>query len=127
MLYVSFYNKYFFTDNRFVKLFAKFDLIVKSCFGQTLDINYVHHINDFFECLDEENISLINKLHVLLFHVKEFISFHKASLGFFSEQAVEAVHFDYNKYKIRYADNASGKNKNNALLRSIRAYNADHL
>jgi hypothetical protein len=114
-------------DNRFIKLFSQFNVIVSACFGQTLDERYAQYIDDFFDSVNEMNIPMTNKMHVLLFHVKDFINHHNCSLGYFSEQTVETVHFDFSKFSPRYLDHVRKDNILNALLRTVCAYNSSHL
>lgn len=108
-------------------LFTKFEKIVSACFGCALDANYQIFIDQFFDVLDAECIPYINKLHYLKIHVPEFIKMEKKSLGFFSEQGFEAVHYNFNQHKINYLDNASKDNRENALLRAVNTYNCYHL
>ena len=102
-------------------------MIVSAYFGQTLDERYAQFIDDFFDSVNEMNIPMTNKMHVFLFHVKDFINRHNCSLGFFSEQTVETVLFDFSKFSPRYLDHARKDNISNALLRTVCAYNSSHL
>ncbi len=77
--------------------------------------------------VESERITLTNKMHVLLFHVKEFIRHHNCSLGFYSEQAVESVHYDFDVHNKNYTNHTPKENINGGLLRSVCAYNANHL
>lgn len=110
-----------------MRLFEKFNLIVNACFGNQLNANYKQYIIDFFEEVKCQNIPMTNKMHVLQFHVDEFIIKHNCSLGVYSEQAIEAVHYDFEKFKAKYVGHCNKENINLAQLRSVCAYNAGHL
>lgn len=113
--------------NPFSNLFQKLDAVVRSCFGDTLALNYADVIDDFFDEVEKMKIPFTNKMHALKFHVKEFIVITNSSLGPYSEQAMEAVHYDYEKQRKRFADHSKKENVDGMLLRSVCAYNSAHL
>ena len=56
--------------------------VVISCFGMKLDPEYQSHISNFKDMYIDLGI---------------FINKHNHSLGLYSEQAIESVHYDFNK------------------------------
>ncbi len=45
--------------------------------------------------MDLKVSSVTPKIHAVFFHVKECFSKHRKGLGFYSEQAIEAVHSEF--------------------------------
>lgn len=75
----------------------------------------------------ELGIEVTPKVHAVFFHVKEFCEKNGLGLGFFSEQAMESVHFDFkstweiNKVTIDHPDYPK------KLLRAVCQYNSLHI
>ena len=69
--------------------------VVDSCFGMTLDPEYEAHIAQFAEIYLDLGISVTPKVHILIKHVPEFCKKHGRSLGWYTEQASESVHYDF--------------------------------
>ncbi|CAH1106663.1 unnamed protein product [Psylliodes chrysocephalus] len=63
------------------------------------------HVKELRKCLDSiENVSCTLKIHVLLDHLEECLSFieNETGLGFWSEQSGEAIHHNFLKFWGRY-------------------------
>ena len=80
---------------KFVNAFQTFNEVVKACFTVDLSPKFVELIDEFREAYLALNISVTLKVHAVFFHVKEFCITHKKGLSFYSEQAMEAVHYDF--------------------------------
>lgn len=91
---------------KFVNVLEKFNTVVTSCFGRQLKDNYETSISNFKDAYCDLNISVTPKVHAVFFHVPDFCKMFNAGLGFYSEQAVEGIHFDFdshwNNFKVRY-------------------------
>ena len=112
----------------FVRAFRDFQAVVHSCFGMSLDQDYDRFIKNFKNSCKSLPISITPKIHILFFHVPEFIRRRKMPLGIFSEQASESVHHDFQKFwNTRYKREMNNPNYSNQLLRSIIEYNSKHI
>lgn len=69
------------------------------------------------------NISITSKLHILFVHVPQFIEMTASSLGFYSEQASESVHYAFNCHVDNYKL-SKNKKKNEKLLRAVCTLNS---
>ena len=69
--------------------------VVTSCFGMELDKEYEIHIQEFKDVYVNLGISITPKVHILVHHVSDFINKHNRSLGWYSEQAIETIHYDF--------------------------------
>lgn len=112
---------------KFVETLDRFHLVVKACFGQTLDPNFEKHINDFKTSFLELEVSVTPKIHAVFFHVAEFCNSHEKALGFFSEQAMEAVHFEFKEFWSKYKLSMSHPEYASTLLRAVCEFNALHV
>ena len=112
----------------FVQAFRNFRAVVHSCFGMSLDQDYARFIQAFKESCAHLPVSITPKLHILFFHVPEFIHRKGMPLGFFSEQASESVHHDFQKFwDSRYKREMSHPLYHDKLLRSVVEYNSKHI
>lgn len=104
-----------------------FRFVVKACFSQNLEPNFQECIAKFRESYLDLEISITPKVHAVFFHVEDFCLKHKKGLGFFSEQAMEAVHFDFklvwNKYKV----NENNLQYSHRLQKAICEFNSLHV
>ena len=80
---------------KYVDTFSKFNLVVDSCLSLQLIDDFEKHINNFRLSYLQLGISVTPKAHSVFFHIKYFCNKHKKGLGYFSEQAMEAVHSDF--------------------------------
>jgi hypothetical protein len=58
-------------------------------------VNYKHHIEEFKTIYTGLNISVTSKMHAVFYHIPEFCEKKQCGLGAYSEQASEAVHYDF--------------------------------
>lgn len=112
---------------KYVKAFDDFKKVVSACFGKDLDQNYTECIEDFKESYLSLGVSVTPKVHAVFFHIGQFCKLHGIGLGFFSEQAMESVHFDFKSFweKNKVAENHPDYAKK--LLRAVCQYNSLHL
>ena len=112
----------------FVQAFRDFRAVVHSCFGMSLGQDFAQLIQTFKESCSHLPVSITPKLHILFFHVPEFIQRRNMPLGIFSEQGSETVHQDFQKFwDTRYKRDMSHPNYADQLLTSIIHYNSKHL
>lgn len=112
---------------KYVDAFEKFNEVVKSCFTMDLDPKFAKCIDKFKEAYLALNISVTPKVHAVFFHVEKFCNEHQKGLGFYSEQAMEAVHYDFSKTWAKYKVSRNNTNYGNKLLRAVCEYNALHV
>lgn len=112
---------------KFVDTFEKFHKVVDSCFSTILKPNFDIFINQFQESYLELKISVTSKIHTIFFHVKQFCQHYGVGLGFFSEQAFESVHYDFNQTWADYKTNTESDHFKTKLLRCVSVYNSNHL
>lgn len=82
----------------FLKALSQFNLVVDACFGQELDSNYTTLIREFMMTYRSLGISVPLKVHLLESHLEQFLVSKggKKGAGYWSEQAMEACHYDLN-------------------------------
>ncbi|CAH1105875.1 unnamed protein product [Psylliodes chrysocephalus] len=71
--------------------------VVHECFGMILRPNYKSAIADFRRSYLALLKSVTPKIQAIFFHVEEFCDSTGKALGFYSEQAIESVHHDFNE------------------------------
>jgi hypothetical protein len=82
---------------KYVQCLSSFEKVVTSCFGKDLDHKYIKIIETFKNDFLVLNSSVTPKLHAIFFHIPQFCEKEQKGLGFFCEQASEAVHSDFKK------------------------------
>ena len=112
---------------RYVTALEDFNLVVNSCFGETLNPQFRRHIEKFRDSYMALGIQVTPKVHAVFYHVGEFCSSNNCSLGVWSEQASESVHADFKKVWKRYKVVSSHPNYFKMLLRAVCDYNCMHL
>ncbi|CAH0547097.1 unnamed protein product [Brassicogethes aeneus] len=80
---------------KYVKAFEDFNEVVKACFGNNLDENFATYINIFKQSFLDLDIKITPKVHAVFYHITQFCKENNMALGFFSEQAMESIHFDF--------------------------------
>ena len=93
----------------FMSTLESFRDVVSSCFGFLLDPFFRDVLARFkinFLALHRQfNVSVTNKIHIILTHVQEFCEMTDKALGEFSEQETENAHTAYddtwNRYKVK--------------------------
>ena len=90
----------------FMATFRAFRDVVDSCFGFTLDPFYKQVLARFksvYQKLQAEfNVSMPNKIHVIVVHVEEFCDLVGRGLAEFSEQETENAHSAFDSLLDRY-------------------------
>lgn len=112
---------------KFVKVLKDFHVVVKACFSATLHSNYKKLISDFKKSYLDLGISVTPKVHAVFHHVEDFCSKNQKGLGFFSEQAMESVHFDFKNVWSKYEVSVNHPEYSQHLLRAICDYNGLHV
>ena len=120
-------KKSFFTGLDYVDAFKKFQVVVNDCFSSELQKNYDKHIEEFKGSYEHLGISITPKVHVVFHHVAQFCSRYKMGLGFFSEQATESTHFDYNKHFENFKVPEISDQFFSKTWRAVCSYNSSHL
>ena len=103
-----------------------FDRVRVSCFGNSLNPNFVRDIQNFRRQYDALKIPLIVKGH-MIDHVEQFCPRKGRCLGFYSEQASESVHHDFQKTWQNYMVNVQNPNFGQQLLKATLKYNSKHV
>lgn len=89
---------------KYVSALKSFNDVVLSCFGIELKPDFKDKINKFMLDFMDTGIRVTPKIHAVFYHVPDFCEKFQKGLGFFSEQAVESAHFDFdllwNNYKV---------------------------
>jgi len=112
----------------FVECLKSLNEVRIACFGSVLRGGFADRIKYFQKSYLKLNVSVTTSVHVLIVHVPQFCSYHKAPLGHYSEQASESVHSDFNAAwiqcgKVDFINKNYGKN----LLAAIIRYNGRHV
>ena len=95
----------------FVLVFRAFDQVRSSCFSEELIPSYKNDIINFgnlycdLKTAENKPVAIIPKIHILLDHVPEFCESRNRGLGFYNEQASEAVHHAFKEIWINYKIN----------------------
>lgn len=112
---------------QYAEALKHFDKVRKACFGNELDPNYRQLIKNFEGACTHLKIVKFSKLHILVDHVADFIERKQKPLGFYSEQASESVHADFQKTWDHYKRATSNPVYGNHLYRAVLRYNKKHL
>ena len=101
--------------------------------GITLDPNYKQLIENFlqsFEELHEKfNVRYTNKIHIIESHLEHYLNESKKSLGYYSDQMIEAMHAEADKiinnsgYKIKDLDSDICGEKLENFVHLLNSYN----
>lgn len=113
--------------SKYVTALEEFEKVRNSCFSQTLEPDFHLKIVKFSKAYDELGVPRTNKVHILVDHVPEFCIAMQMGLGFFSEQAFEAVHCNFKKTWMYYCVNEIDPKFNEKLLAATMKYNSKHL
>ena len=118
----------------YIHTFRAFDRVVSTRFGNTLKEGYQETIEQFKAAYLSLGISVTPKVHIVFQHVSEFLDIvnsggEKSSfgLGYFSEQAFEAMHSDIKGLWERVKVSSGHPEFGERLKSFIVAYNARHL
>lgn len=111
----------------YVEVFRKLKSVVEACFSIKLDPKYKESIENFKKSYLALEISVTPKIHIIFEHVVEFCEYYGQGLGYFSEQAMEAVHCDFKATWNNYKISKDHEDYFTNLLRSTCVYNSLHL
>ena len=112
--------------------FLAFNEVRKACFGVLLDKEHFRvHIRRFAEAYQILGLSITPKLHAIFVHVPQFLQHQNLvkGLGFWSEQASETVHRDFDDLWVegRYKRALGHTEYSNQLFKCVVTYNSRHL
>ena len=92
--------------SNFLATFKAFRDVVDSCFGFILDPFYKQVLErfkiEYQKLQDKFNVSMPNKIHVIVVHLEEFFDLVGRGLGEFSEQETENAHSAFDSLLDRY-------------------------
>ena len=111
----------------FIDAFKCFNKVVDSCFGMKLDDDYENNIEAFRLAFQRLGIRITPKVHIVFFHVIEFCNKFIKGLGYFSEQASESVHYDFNACWEKFKVHSTHRDFGSHLFNAVSRYNAQHL
>lgn len=112
---------------KYVRVFDDFKMVVTSCFGNNLNSDYKICINAFRESYLLLGITVTPKVHAVFFHVAEFCEIKNMGLGYFSKQAIESVHYDFQNIWEQHKVAKNHPEYFKKFLRATCAYNSLHL
>lgn len=113
---------------KYVQLLNDLKDVIHDCFGNLLRSTFEKSIENFKKNYLSCEIPVTPKVHAIFFHVLDFCKENNCSLGFYSEQAVESIHYDFNKIWSNYfVKNRENPRYDNSLLRAVQQFNARHI
>ena len=101
-----------------------------ACFGtsaESLDPNYDEKITNLEMLWKSCGLSVTTKAHVLFRHVRQQIMKYDMPLGKYSEQALEACHYDFRQHYRGYKRMPNTAGYAEKLLQAVCSYNSLHL
>ena len=128
-------QEFFLPENLFpfVTCLEQLQLLNQGVSGVILDPNYKELIQNFlqsFEDLHEKfNVSYTNKIHIIESHLEYYLDSTKKSLGYYSDQLIEAMHAEADKilnnsgYKVKDLDSDICGEKLLNFVRHLNLYN----
>ena len=114
----------------FVTALRAFKKVKDNCFGQTIQNKAIlqEQIMDFRVAYLDLGIEISTKVHILVDHVYDFCIQKDKGLGYFSEQASEAVHSDFSKTWTHYlVSDIKNPNYLSQLYKAVLKYNGKHV
>ena len=112
---------------KYVDTFQKFNNVVDDCFSNVLKPTFKTSIKEFERSYLMLGISITPKVHTVIKHVEDFCKKHGKGLGFYSEQAMESVHHDFDVTWESYKVSEDHSEYKQRLLNSIISYNSNHV
>lgn len=113
---------------KFVTALSDFNDVKTACFGKLLDFDFNSKIIKFEQSYRATGLAVTPKAHIVFEHVPHFCNIKGVGLGFFSEQASEAVHHDFGmvweRYKVNSIEHPTYAPQ---LLKTTLKYNSDHV
>lgn len=111
----------------YVQAFTDLKDVVHNCFGIELRPDYTSSLDSFRESYAALNISVTPKVHAIWFHVREFCEKHQEGLGFYSEQAGESLHHEFNERWKKFKVQVGHPEHDERLLRTVCEFNSHHM
>ena len=113
---------------KYCKAFNAFNEVVESCYGDELKDDYALKIKKFAAAYQDLRINITPKIHVVVYHIKEFCSLTKRGMAPWSEQTVETLHSDFNNlWEQCQVKNVDNPIYGDFLLRAVQRYNGKHV
>lgn len=112
---------------KYVEVLKNFRDVVKGCFTNDLQENYLAKIEKFKRSYLDLEIPVTPKVHAVFHHVPYFCKKYGHGLGSYSEQAVEAVHHDFQPTWLSFKVLKESPMHDTQLLRAVCKYNASHV
>ena len=113
---------------QYVKTFKAFNDVVGGCYGRNLETNYLKKIEKFKAEYLKLGISVMPKVHAVMYHIGEFCEIKGMGLSPWSEQTAESLHHDFNQvwenYKVK---DKSHPEYGQRLHQAVQIYNSKHL
>ena len=113
---------------RYLQAFKAFDAVVSSCFGYTLDDNYLTYISDFKRAWIDLKLPVTPKVHVLIEHLPEELAEMGHGTALLNESAGEAIHADFDSfYRGFIVKDLNALAYSKKLLQAVEIYNSYHV
>ena len=112
---------------KYVQVFEDFEEVVDDCFKVELNSKFLQSIEKLQTSYVDLKISVTPKVDAVFHHVKDFCSQRKMGLGYYSEQAMESVHFDFAAMWCNYCVHENHPDYEKRLFRAIIEYNSSHI
>lgn len=113
----------------YVQMVKELQIVMDGCFGKTLSFDYKNEIKQF--CSSYRNLGLKPnlKFHILEVHIVEFLEYKDSryGLGYWTEQALEAIHCDFKKFWLRRKVDTNNLKFSETLFKAVIAYNSSHM
>ena len=115
------------SHKNFADCFEAFNALRKACFGMDLDPNWELALSKFEKSYRSLKINITPKVHSLLHHVPQFIRRYGSSLGPFSEQFIETLHSEYDRFWSKYRVPINHKSHLSKMTACFSAINSHHI
>ena len=117
---------------RSLKIFAHalqaFNIVVAGSFGKFESKFIIKEIYAFETAFMKLNISVTPKVHAVFEHLPEFLNLGYGPLGYYSEQATEASHYDFTPVWNNFASNPTKLEQvGRQHLNAVNKYNSLHV
>lgn len=111
--------------------FTAFNMVRNTCFGVTCSPDFQVHIERFAVAFLKLGLSVTPKVHAVFVHVTQFLNRQQPlnkGLGYWSEQASETVHSDFDSLWVgsSYKRAMSHKDYGSQLHKCVITYNSRH-
>ena len=111
----------------YVASFSAFNDVVESCFGNELLADFKRCCYRFEAMYKRLEIAITPKVHAIFFHVPDFCSLMNSSLGMFSEQTPESVHYDFQQHWLNFKVSERNPSFSSKFYQCVCMCNSRHL